>query len=146
MLAIFLLVLTPFETTTSQKQSKLRYCSLCFFFWCQNHSICPCFSHRPFQKITFFLIQQFSKKRQSATKHLCKRAVKWHQHIERDSGGRLWSKKLLTLRDGSWLQLRRDMHATVAQRNRTNTRAIHGHVAQRWQDSVNLVEARANQT
>ena len=86
------------------------------------------------------------KKQGPWSKHLCKRAVKWHQHIERDSGGRLWSKKLLTLRDGSWLQLRRDMHATVAQRNRTNTRAIHGHVAQRWQDSVNLVEARANQT
>ena len=36
----------------------------------------------------------------------CGRAVRFHEHIVRDTAGKLWSKQLLALRDEQWLQWR----------------------------------------
>eukprot|EP00746_Dinoflagellata_sp_MGD_P069661 gnl/MRDRNA2_/MRDRNA2_285138_c0_seq1.p2 gnl/MRDRNA2_/MRDRNA2_285138_c0~~gnl/MRDRNA2_/MRDRNA2_285138_c0_seq1.p2 ORF type:complete len:105 (+),score=10.86 gnl/MRDRNA2_/MRDRNA2_285138_c0_seq1:241-555(+) len=74
------------------------------------------------------------------SKKLCSKALAWDAHIRRDTAGNLWSTKLLGVRDSSWLRWRRALFPSQA--SRTATRCVHGHVAQRWEDSVQLARTR----
>ena len=70
------------------------------------------------------------------------RAIAWDGHLDRPLNGNTWSAVLQNFRGKEWLMQRRASHASASLfAGRTNTRAMHGHVATRWHDGADYARS-----
>jgi len=74
----------------------------------------------------------------------CKALYKFDLHVRRNSSGKLWASSILRTRDETWLHQRRA--ACGLHTGRTDTRALRGHVAQRWEPAAKLARAHVRRS